>query len=1170
MNPDPTRSEIAEPQRLGRYRLLQKLGEGGMGIVWLAQDENLDRRVAVKVLPPRSVADPGAVARFQREARALAKLSHPGIVQAFDSDAVGDQHLLVMEYVEGQSLTDLLKTKGRIAPTHAADYIQQAAQALAHAHHKGLIHRDLKPSNLLVTGNGQVKVLDLGLARFLQDQISEPNLTREGLGMGTPDYTAPEQFRDAHRADPRSDLYALGCTLYHLLTGRMPFPGSSLSEKVRAHETQEPIAVEELCPEAPAGLALVVRRMMAKRPEDRFQTAQEVVEALAPYVACSSASFQVVKNTSSWHAGQLTITDYRPRRQRWRWAVGGVVLVALALLALVVVPQFWPGKNPSTGNDPGGEPQLAGTPPREKTPPAAKPVNYLLTDDNVLTVSQKPEDGAKYRTINDALKKVTPGKIIRILDTAVYPETIVLTRASQHEGITLETPRGATLAPASARLVCHIANVPNVAVRGFRFLLGKERQFGVIVEGKSPGVMLEDLQLNCSYGSGNTGISLEGLKVLPSERPVVVKNCVLRRPWLGIRISGIHDDGRSPLPCSGILVQHNLIDNPERGITVLGEVQRVNIVANRVLGATAQAIDLWHFLGGTTDILIANNTLFDNNCALRYFARIEDQRFGKNVQMVNNLVLATRTADMLFLGCTEDRMNPRKVQGPGKGRELHQHWRWGSNWREFDSANLAELEKSGWVPPAGQGPAAGGGFSKLLPAAKDILQKEVPVLNRKAGDPDFLRPAADSPLATAGAGVTDPSLPVYIGAVPPQGMRPWDWSRTWQAPPPGKLLTVSKDPQDGGQFRSINEALAAAKPWSTIRVLDSATYEETIILNDAERQEGIALETLKRAVITNSHLTKPTISIRSVPSVRVKGFRFTAADQRKSGPVLVATGHVPGVVFEELDLSLQKSEAGILLADATAGEKGTPLLVRNCAVVGGELGIYMFARELGSSAKEGPCGGIRVEQNRCQGQLAIGILLKGRWSQIQIAGNRISECGFAGLQVEALSQESRQILLVNNTVFDCEVGFRAWDNRKPKEFAASRVELANNLLFGASKGDMVASELVNEATSSGTGNDDLAKSLAASWRFFRNHRDRSGGGPQGLFPLGPNDKQISTPRFVNRKADNPDYLRPAQGEAWAKDGAGDFDGALPPYVGAVPPEGVPPWDWDRTWRSRMK
>src|SRR5262249_14413148 len=150
------------------------------------------------------------------------------------------------------------------------------------------------------TPEGQVKLLDLGLARFLQDQLGDADLTREGVGMGTPDYCAPEQFRDARRADARADIYSLGCTLYHLLTGSVPFPGSSFSEKARAHAEQEPVPVEGLCPEAPVGLVLAVRRMMAKRPQDRFRSAAEVAEALAPHLPAGAAAAAPLTATASW------------------------------------------------------------------------------------------------------------------------------------------------------------------------------------------------------------------------------------------------------------------------------------------------------------------------------------------------------------------------------------------------------------------------------------------------------------------------------------------------------------------------------------------------------------------------------------------------------------------------------------------------------------------------------------------------------------------------------------------------------------------------------------------------------------------------------------------------------------------------------------------------------
>jgi serine/threonine protein kinase len=325
----------------GRYQLLECLGAGGMGAVYKAQDCQLNRLVAVKLMAANLLSDAGAVARFQREARALALVSHPAIVQVYDAGQDKGRHYLVMEYVPGTSLAELLKEKGSIAPCRAAEYIHQAALGLQHAHDRGLVHRDLKPANLLLTPQQQVKILDLGLARFMQDQIGEGSLTREGRGMGTPDYMAPEQFSNARAVDARADIYSLGCTLYHFLAGQVPFPGSSFSEKARAHEEDEPPPLEERCAEAPAGLVLVVRRMMAKWPADRFQTAGELAEALALYVGTNSPVLPRLKTTVAWQGSQIAFTVPKRRPQAVHWAAAGAaVTVALVLLALFLFPML--------------------------------------------------------------------------------------------------------------------------------------------------------------------------------------------------------------------------------------------------------------------------------------------------------------------------------------------------------------------------------------------------------------------------------------------------------------------------------------------------------------------------------------------------------------------------------------------------------------------------------------------------------------------------------------------------------------------------------------------------------------------------------------------------------------------------------------------------------------
>ncbi len=210
---------------LGRYKLLGQIGTGGMSTVYLGEHVLMQRRVAIKVLPSNRVSDTSYLARFHREARAAAALDHPNIVRAYDVDNDGDIHYMVMEYVDGRDLQQTVKRGGRLGYAAAADYIRQAAEGLAHAHSHGLIHRDVKPANLLVDQKKVVKVLDLGLARFTDDDRASLTVQYDENVLGTADYLAPEQAVDSHGVDGRADIYSLGCALYFLLTGHPPFPG---------------------------------------------------------------------------------------------------------------------------------------------------------------------------------------------------------------------------------------------------------------------------------------------------------------------------------------------------------------------------------------------------------------------------------------------------------------------------------------------------------------------------------------------------------------------------------------------------------------------------------------------------------------------------------------------------------------------------------------------------------------------------------------------------------------------------------------------------------------------------------------------------------------------------------------------------------------------------------
>lgn len=265
---------------LGKYKLLDHLGSGGMSSVYLAEHVLMQRRVAIKVLPKHRVQDASYLARFHREAKAVAALDHRNIVRAYDVDNDGVNHYLVMEYVEGQDLQRMVREHGPLPCHHAAEYIRQAAEGLHHAHKAGLIHRDVKPANLLVDKHGTVKLLDLGLARFAHDERASLTLAYDENVLGTADYLAPEQALDSHRVDQRADIYSLGCTFYFVLTGHPPFAEGTLAQRILKHQRENPPDIRRERPDVPEDLVAICMKMMAKKPAARYQSAAEVAQAL--------------------------------------------------------------------------------------------------------------------------------------------------------------------------------------------------------------------------------------------------------------------------------------------------------------------------------------------------------------------------------------------------------------------------------------------------------------------------------------------------------------------------------------------------------------------------------------------------------------------------------------------------------------------------------------------------------------------------------------------------------------------------------------------------------------------------------------------------------------------------------------------------------------------------
>ena len=364
---------------LGQYVVLEKLGEGGMGQVLEVRHRGLDRVQVVKLIRPALLGSPQALLRFQREARAAARLAHPNIVTVYDAGLLEGSGVpfLALEYVAGTDLHQQVMQAGPLPAARACEYVRQAALGLQHAHERGLIHRDIKPSNLLLApvsvtplpsgerggGEGLVKVADFGLASVSGTGAGGSGpLTAEGTVLGTPDYMAPEQALRAGAVDGRADVYSLGCTLYFLLTGRPPFPGGSAAQKLLAHQQTEPVDPSHFRPDLPAGLPAVVRRMLAKRPEDRCQTAAEVAALLAPFCGRGQESLDVPPTVEIDSQATPTITPEElppPRRRPGRKRLAVVVLLAGVLLALVVWLANRPGdrveNGPPAPQEPGAE-----------------------------------------------------------------------------------------------------------------------------------------------------------------------------------------------------------------------------------------------------------------------------------------------------------------------------------------------------------------------------------------------------------------------------------------------------------------------------------------------------------------------------------------------------------------------------------------------------------------------------------------------------------------------------------------------------------------------------------------------------------------------------------------------------------------------------------------------
>jgi beta-lactam-binding protein with PASTA domain/tRNA A-37 threonylcarbamoyl transferase component Bud32 len=329
----------------GRYEIDSVLGQGGMAKVFRGTDQVLGRTVAIKVLSPQFADDAQFVARFRREAQAAAALNHPNIVGVFDTGSQGDVNFIVMEYVEGRTLRDVIRGEGPLHPQRAVEIADSVAKALESAHEAGMVHRDIKPGNIMLTSDGEVKVMDFGIART----STGDTLTQTAAVLGTASYLSPEQAQ-GQSVDLRSDIYSLGCVLYEMVTGRPPFSGDSPVAIAYKHVKDDPAAPSQINPDVPGDLEAVILKSMAKNPANRYQTAAELrkdlerlmqgVPTLATPIMAGDPTEMLTRpeDGTAVYTGGVPPDEEERRRRRWiPWVVGLVLLAALAALAFFLL-----------------------------------------------------------------------------------------------------------------------------------------------------------------------------------------------------------------------------------------------------------------------------------------------------------------------------------------------------------------------------------------------------------------------------------------------------------------------------------------------------------------------------------------------------------------------------------------------------------------------------------------------------------------------------------------------------------------------------------------------------------------------------------------------------------------------------------------------------------------
>jgi len=1169
--------------RLGGYRVLRVLGTGGMGVVFLAEDPGLERRVALKAMLPSLGANPASKKRFLREAKAAAAIKHDHIVTIHQVGEDRGVPFLAMEFLEGEPLDKRLERDGKLPLADVLRIGREIAEALAAAHDRGLIHRDIKPGNIwleagrvvsgrVVSGEdrgrptpatthhsplhhspSRVKLLDFGLARPVAD---DAGLTHEGAIVGTPAYMAPEQAV-GEQVDQRCDLFSLGCVLYRMATGGMPFRGANTLAVLASLATETPKRPQDVNPALPPALSNLIMQLLAKKPDKRPDSARAVAEAL-----------RVLEESAARGASPAAA---RPRRRLPIVAAAAGLLVTLVVAAVITIRLGGPDdgtvtietvddnieltfkngdqeftiRDKKTGAEvklPVGKYQVALRGGKQglkletqqitltrdgkevvrvtwqagKKPPTAisdrvqvpepPPLAEWLKGRKILTVSQ--EGKGQFKTIQAALEALKPHQVVKVLDRGPYRERLHADTMPPDTGLISEQQTVIELIAEDA------GHVFAPVLDGFRLsglcFVGAVRKPMVFL-GQPSGLVVEDCCFRQAKSAGGHG-AMQFLyhRQDPNVKPLFIRNCVFDYMGFVLPAGG-------PEIAPVVVIENNYFKR--RGIYC--ELKHVRHLVIRH--------NVFDFVDRSTTPLI---TLF------------ESRQVDGAVEVHNNTTLAD---GITLIGSVPAPPQSVIIRNNLTVRNLH-----------VNPAKLADLKMQ----------VDHNGYLRLanFPRATTDVAEDPSFLSKDPAHSDYLRLPADNPLARGGAGGAWPS---YIGALAPgPAPKEGDWftrlrQRWGNLPPTGaplsppvripepppladwlkgrKILTVSQDGK--GEFKTIQAALDALKPGQVVKVLDRGPYRENLERSVVPEDCGLISE--QQTVVTYTEWTKKFGNGRhghlfgNMEGLRIHGFRFTI-------PARPDGDYNYGMLFvNPASLVLENCCIQVMGKGAKAfsvnwlNETARPIWLRDCLVEG---------RFTLSTADKGR-GTAVLERNFLDGPGSHCIYVHGSFSRLVVRHNVLgenvkhSDIVFDGLKdIEALEISNNTALSAHPFVFSTSV---------PRE----NVVIRNNL--------RTQPGLAVVVTEGG------AKLVRDQWQVSHNAYPREL--PHGelnyvkemSFPPAPQDVLVKA-QFLSTDRLAVNYLRTPSDSPMASGGTG---GAWPSYIGALPP-GPAPKEGD--WFTRLR